>query len=719
MASGVAQVTVAATTNHASATAVITPTDAESGTTGHQVNLTPGGDTVITVVVTAEDGSDKTYTVGVARAAAGGLTSLSVSPGTLSPPFDREQGSYRVEVGNAVTQVTIITEGPAGVQVQFAKINVVLPDADAVAAGHQVDLVVGDNVISVIAVGPSSVIKTYVVTVARAASDDATLSALTLVNAADDAAITLSPAFVSGTTHEGYTASVASGVATATVTATATHDEAEAVITPTDADSNTAGHQVNLTAGDTTEITVEVTAEDGATTKTYTVTVTRAAAGVSVVTLKLDPTTIDEDAGTAVNVTATLSAAKTTQFTVTVSAAAVFPATDAAYTLSANTTLTFAVNATESTGTVTITPVNNPDNERDKVITVSGAVAAGVTGVTGPADVTLTIEDDDHPVITHTLTLHENDAAKTLLDPAMIPENVGQVCVRLTATTESDLPPETDDRPTGSSRSDTAVSPGDFSAVSGQFYLPRSAYSLESGHHVAVRDDCAALRIVDDSVDEGNEQFALYTQQGPLTPQTYEFEFTPQQSADGHHHRQRRGQPEHRRHRRGRGRRPGVHRNPGPGQHAGGHRGLGRQRRLGDRRHRLHGRLGHADLRAGRHDEDRHRGDAPGYRSRGRRDLHGDPEQREQRRHRRRGCHRHHCGQRRRADGVGPERGHPGPALRQRRDGVHGQRGQHRGKYRGHGDAGPRRDRRGDQAGRDRGRGRDRQSGGGRQRHHR
>ena len=156
--SGVAKVTVTATTNHASATAVITPTDADSGTNGHQVNLTPGGDTVITVVVTSEDGTNKTYTVRVFRAAAGGLTSLSVSPGTLSPPFDREQRSYRVEVGNAVTQVTITTEGPAGVQVQFTKVNVVLADADAVAEGHQVDLAVGDNVISVIAVGPGSVI---------------------------------------------------------------------------------------------------------------------------------------------------------------------------------------------------------------------------------------------------------------------------------------------------------------------------------------------------------------------------------------------------------------------------------------------------------------------------------------------------------------------------------------------------------------------------------
>ena len=53
-----------------------------------------------------------------------------------------------------------------------------------------------------------------------------------------------------------------------------------------------------------------------------------------------------------------------------------------------------------------------------------------------------------------------------------------------------------------------------------------SAYSLESGQYVAVRDDCTELRIVDDSVDEDNEQFTLYMTAGPGTPATYEFEYT-------------------------------------------------------------------------------------------------------------------------------------------------------------------------------------------------
>ena len=102
------------------------------------------------------------------------------------------------------------------------------------------------------------------------ASTDATLSALAL------SGVTLSPAFDADT--ETYTASVANSVATTTVTAMATDADAGATVavTPsTDADAVTSGHQVNLGVGPTT-ITATVTAEDGMTTKTYTVVVTRA-----------------------------------------------------------------------------------------------------------------------------------------------------------------------------------------------------------------------------------------------------------------------------------------------------------------------------------------------------------------------------------------------------------------------------------------------------------
>ena len=101
---------------------------------------------------------------------------------------------------------------------------------------------------------------------------------------------------------------------------------------------------------------------------------------------------VAEDAG-AVTVTATVLPASAAAFTVTVTASAVAPATDADFELSANRTLRFAQNATASTGTVTIAPVDDGDAEPTQVVTVSGS--ASVAGVTDPDDMTLTILDDD------------------------------------------------------------------------------------------------------------------------------------------------------------------------------------------------------------------------------------------------------------------------------------------------------------------------------------
>ena len=101
---------------------------------------------------------------------------------------------------------------------------------------------------------------------------------------------------------------------------------------------------------------------------------------------------VGEDAG-AVTVTATVSPASATAFTVTVSASPVAPATDDDFELSTNRALSFAGNATASSGTVTIAPVDDGDPESNQVVTVSGS--ASIEGVTGPDDVILTILDND------------------------------------------------------------------------------------------------------------------------------------------------------------------------------------------------------------------------------------------------------------------------------------------------------------------------------------
>ncbi len=113
------------------------------------------------------------------------------------------------------------------------------------------------------------------------------------------------------------------------------------------------------------------------------------------VTLALSPTAIDES-GTAnsATVTASLNHASSVQTTVTVSAAPGTSTAAADFALSSNKTLTIAAGSTSSTGTVTITAADNSADDPDKSVTVSGS-ASNSQGVTGPADVSLAIRDDD------------------------------------------------------------------------------------------------------------------------------------------------------------------------------------------------------------------------------------------------------------------------------------------------------------------------------------
>ena len=119
---------------------------------------------------------------------------------------------------------------------------------------------------------------------------------------------------------------------------------------------------------------------------------TRSSAQV-VVTLELSPSSIDEGSGVS-TVTASLDSASAMTLTVTVSAEAVAPAVAGDFTLSANRTLAIAAGDLTSTGSVTISAVDNTSDAPDKEVTVSATVA-GATDVTGPSDVTLMITDDD------------------------------------------------------------------------------------------------------------------------------------------------------------------------------------------------------------------------------------------------------------------------------------------------------------------------------------
>ena len=115
--------------------------------------------------------------------------------------------------------------------------------------------------------------------------------------------------------------------------------------------------------------------------------------GTPMLALALSPSSISETGGVA-TVTATLSGASSAPVTVTVQAAPGTGATARDFTLSLARTLTIAANTTASTGTVTITAVNNDMRTASKQVTVQ-ATAAGGNGVANPASVTLTVTDND------------------------------------------------------------------------------------------------------------------------------------------------------------------------------------------------------------------------------------------------------------------------------------------------------------------------------------
>ena len=171
--------------------------------------------------------------------------------------------------------------------------------------------------------------------------------------------------------------------------ANATSATAGVTITAVDNDVDAADQMVTI-SGTTTatgvtapaDVMLTITDDDGAT-----------PTGQQV-TLVLDRNSITEAGGVS-TVTARVSPASPTAFTVDVSAAAVSPAVGGDFTLSTDITLSFAANATRSTGTVTIEANDNTADAPDKSVMVSGSVETTGATAESPAEVTLTITDDD------------------------------------------------------------------------------------------------------------------------------------------------------------------------------------------------------------------------------------------------------------------------------------------------------------------------------------
>lgn len=268
----VTSVNITPTVNQANATVKVNGTTTTSGS-AQAVSLSVGSNS-IPVVVTAQDGSTtKTYTINVTRAAAStdaNLSNFTISAGTLSPTFSSGTTSYTANVANNVTSLTVTpTTSSAN--------STVTVNGTTVTSGStsgSIPLAVGNNTIStVVTAQDGSTTKTYTLTVTRAtaSSTDATLSNLTINQG------TLSPTFASGTTS--YSASVAYTVTSINVTPTVNQGNATVTVNGTTTTSGSA-QSIPLAVG-SNSISVVVTAQDGSTTKTYTLIVNRAAASTN------------------------------------------------------------------------------------------------------------------------------------------------------------------------------------------------------------------------------------------------------------------------------------------------------------------------------------------------------------------------------------------------------------------------------------------------------
>ena len=134
-----------------------------SGTGSKSLNV---GSNTVSVVVTSESGSVKTYIVTVTRKANSDATlkSLTVSSGTLSPAFNKDVLIYTLEVPYSVDNITITGE-----------VNVNTSNVEGL--GSKV-LKVGENGFDIVVTAEDKTTKTYNITVTRKEDSDTSLKSI-------------------------------------------------------------------------------------------------------------------------------------------------------------------------------------------------------------------------------------------------------------------------------------------------------------------------------------------------------------------------------------------------------------------------------------------------------------------------------------------------------------------------------------------------------------
>jgi hypothetical protein len=254
----------------------------QATTSGQGRTITPlspaGQSTTITIVVTAQNGTEKSYTIAVSRGVSNNnnLSALTVSPGSLDSAFTVNDTSYTVNlVASLPSNVTSVRVTPT-LQDTTARMTV---NGQAATSGQAQTASLpqaGSNTFfNIVVTAQNGTQKTYTVNFVRAAlGANNNLSALTVgLSTSSPNLISFSPNTTS------YTVDVGSGVGTIAVTPTLQDPAATLTVTSNGPGPITTFGQARTiplrAAGLSTTINIVVKAQNGSE-KPYTITLDRA-----------------------------------------------------------------------------------------------------------------------------------------------------------------------------------------------------------------------------------------------------------------------------------------------------------------------------------------------------------------------------------------------------------------------------------------------------------
>jgi len=273
-------ITVTPIAGDGTASILVNGTAVASGSASAAIPLAIGANTIYISVTDNGGTTASNYTLTATRTGSDALANFTVSPGTISPAFASGAYSYSTTLpagAGAITVTPTAADSTATITVNGKGIA-------SGTASPNIQLAVGSNTITtVVTTADGTASQTYALTALRP-SANANLSSLSLSTGA------LSPTFNANTLS--YTSAVANTVTTATVKPTTSDGNATVKVNGTTVTSGTNSSPISLNVG-ANVINVAVTAQDGSTTKTYSITVTRAASGnASLATFKISRGTL-------------------------------------------------------------------------------------------------------------------------------------------------------------------------------------------------------------------------------------------------------------------------------------------------------------------------------------------------------------------------------------------------------------------------------------------